>query len=181
MNSKSVERVVILQARLEGDDSVAAGGQHADGMEPAGRTKPEAGVTATRPATRPVAKPRAVGLPLCSHSTSIQLRAAAAAADWDAARGAGQTVAVRPLPPLKPNQPNQSRPAAEQRQGYAVGVHGVLGIAEPLAQHRMAARPNARRDVNDRAAGEIEAAQLAQPARRIALASTAQTQCASGA
>src|SRR5437867_2396852 len=77
-----------------------------------GWTKPEAGVTATKPATRPDARPKAVGLPLCSHSTSIQLRAAAAAATCEAARAdPASPLLPSALPPLNPNQPNQRRPA----------------------------------------------------------------------
>src|SRR5437763_438785 len=79
---------------------------------PHGWTKPEAGVTATSPATRPEAKPRAVGLPRCNHSTSIQLSAAAAAATCVAAKAeVAKVPLVRPLPPLKPNQPNHRMPA----------------------------------------------------------------------
>src|SRR5262245_9076282 len=77
-----------------------------------GVTNPDAGVTATRPATRPEARPKAVGLPRCSHSTAIQLKAAAAAATCDAARAEpARPFAPSALPPLNPNQPNQSRPA----------------------------------------------------------------------
>src|SRR5262245_29666147 len=77
-----------------------------------GRTYPEAGVTATRPATSPEASPRAVGLPLCHHSTSIQLSAAAAAATCDAVRAdTASALDSRALPPLNPNQPNQRSPA----------------------------------------------------------------------
>src|SRR5262249_48328917 len=76
---------------------------------PSGLTKPDAGVTATNPATTPDASPRAVGLPRCSHSTSIQLRAADAAATWDAVSAEpANPLLARALPPLKPNQPNQS-------------------------------------------------------------------------
>ena len=47
---------------------------------PIGPTEPDAGVIATRPATAPVARPTAVGLPLVNHSTNIQLAAAVAVA-----------------------------------------------------------------------------------------------------
>src|SRR5262245_27835960 len=73
---------------------------------------PEAGVTATRPATMPDASPSAVGFPLCNHSAIIQLRPAAAAAACVAPKAETASEPLAPaLPPLNPNQPNQSRPA----------------------------------------------------------------------
>src|SRR6516225_4058748 len=79
---------------------------------PQGVTKPDAGVTATSPATIPDANPSAVGLPRWSHSAAIQLRAAAAQATWDAVRAdPARPLLARALPPLNPNQPNQSKPA----------------------------------------------------------------------
>src|SRR2546423_15415282 len=77
-----------------------------------GITYPEAGVIATRPATRPDAKPSAVGLPLYRHSAIVQLSAAAAAAICEAPSAAdARPLLPRALPPLKPNQPNHSKPA----------------------------------------------------------------------
>ena len=140
-------------------------------------------MTATRPATRPDARPSAVGLPRCTHSASIQLRAAAAAATCVAVKAEpANRPAARALPPLKPNQPNQSRPAPDQRQHHAVGVHGMLGIADALAQHQDGRQTgDARRDVDHRAAREVERAHRAEPAdRRSPSALTAQTQWASG-
>src|SRR5438034_11329029 len=79
---------------------------------PQGKTKPEAGVTATSPATMPDAKPRAVGLPRCTHSASIQVSPAAAAATCVAVNADTATEPLaKALPPLKPNQPNHNRPA----------------------------------------------------------------------
>src|SRR5215467_9821825 len=49
-------------------------------IEPAGPTKPEAGVIATSPATAPEQMPTTVGFPLSPHSTSIQVKAATAVA-----------------------------------------------------------------------------------------------------
>src|SRR5215472_3557490 len=81
-------------------------------IEPAGLTKPEAGVIATRPATAPVQIPTTVGLPRAAHSTNIQVSAATAVAIW-------VTVIAMPAcmpadvaePALKPNQPTQSSEA----------------------------------------------------------------------
>src|SRR5947209_3375886 len=79
---------------------------------PRGRTKPDAGVTATSPATMPDARPRAVGLPLKIHSTRHQVSPAAAAAAWVVVNAVlARLSAFRADPPLNPNQPNQSSPA----------------------------------------------------------------------
>src|SRR5437870_13140162 len=87
-----------------------------------GVTKPEAGVTATRPATRPEANPKAVGLPRWIHSAVIQLKAAPAAAIWEAARAApAWPLLPSALPPLKPNQPNQSSPAPTKQSTMLLG------------------------------------------------------------
>src|SRR5688572_20672449 len=75
-------------------------------------TKPAAGVTTTRPATRPDTAPRALGLPRCHHSMPVQLSMAAAEAKWvDAKALVARLPALSALPALKPNQPTQSRPA----------------------------------------------------------------------
>src|ERR1700749_1012460 len=72
---------------------------------PPGSTKPEAGVMATRPATAPEQMPRTDGLPLKTHSTTIQPRPAAAVAICVTAIA---MPALRPEvtaePALKPNQ-----------------------------------------------------------------------------
>src|SRR3977135_1304397 len=91
-----------------------------------GDTKPEAGVTTTRPATTPETQPRALGLPFMNHSPTPQERPAAAAlalpfmnhsatAQEKPAAAAAKCVAAkaeeaivpafRALPALKPNQP----------------------------------------------------------------------------
>jgi hypothetical protein len=81
-------------------------------IAPTGPTKPAAGVIATRPATAPDAAPRPDGLPLTSHSTSSQEKAAAAVATqvFTKARAAAP-LASRAEPALKPNQPTHSRAA----------------------------------------------------------------------
>src|SRR5688572_5169962 len=87
-----------------------------------GVTKPEAGVMATRPATRPVAAPRAVGLPLASHSVAHQESRAPAAARCVAAKAtAASPPAATAEPALKPNQPNHSRPAPRMVSGMLLG------------------------------------------------------------
>src|SRR4030067_1945004 len=77
-----------------------------------GPTNPEPGVMATRPATAPLAAPRGVGLPRCSHSSIIQDRAAAAEGKWVTTKAlAARPLLAKALPALKPNQPNHRRPA----------------------------------------------------------------------
>src|SRR5690349_22597948 len=81
-------------------------------MAPIGPAKPEAGVTATRPATAPEAAPSRLGLPLCIFSASIQANAAAAVATkvLVIARAA-VPAASSAEPALKPNQPTHSSEA----------------------------------------------------------------------
>src|SRR6516162_5558142 len=81
-------------------------------MAAPGRTKPEAGVIATRPATAPEIQPSTEGLPLASHSANIQPSAAAAVAICVTAIA----MPARPFeatadPALKPNQPTHSSEA----------------------------------------------------------------------
>ena len=66
----------------------------------------------TRPATKPEATPRAVGLPCFIHSTTAHAKAAAPAARWVlTSASAAFSFAASALPALNPNQPNQSMPA----------------------------------------------------------------------
>src|SRR5438067_2212055 len=76
--------------------------------DPIGPAKPDAGVTATRPATAPEIMPRSEGLPLTAHSVNIQPSEAAAVATKVLTKAS----AVVPFdsrfePALKPNQPTQ--------------------------------------------------------------------------
>src|SRR6202521_4675870 len=76
---------------------------------PAGPTKPEAGVIATRPATAPEQMPTTVGLPRNAHSTNIQASAAVAVAIWVTVMAMPACKpAVTAEPALKPNQPTHS-------------------------------------------------------------------------
>src|ERR1700757_5267888 len=79
---------------------------------PTGPTKPDAGVIATRPATAPEQMPTTVGLPFSAHSTSIQVKPAAAVANWVTAIAMPACMpAVTAEPALKPNQPTHSSEA----------------------------------------------------------------------
>src|SRR5688572_30988901 len=79
---------------------------------PIGPAKPEAGVTATRPAMQPDSAPSSDALPLISHSANIQASAAAAVATNELSMASGApTTASRLEPALNPNQPTQSSDA----------------------------------------------------------------------
>src|SRR3954451_11376135 len=81
-------------------------------IEPMGPAKPEAGVTATRPATAPVAIPSSDGLPLANHSVNSQESAAAAVATIVLTNASAvPPLASRFEPALKPNQPTHSSEA----------------------------------------------------------------------
>ena len=86
-------------------------------------------MTATSPATIPDASPRAVGLPLCSHSTNIQPSPAAAAAAWVAANAdpANRGAVAVALPPLNPNHPNHRRPAPSRVRTMLFGWATTFG------------------------------------------------------
>src|ERR1700730_9364294 len=77
-----------------------------------GPTKPDAGVTATKPATAPDAMPKTLGLPLLIHSADAQASAAAAVAIWVASIAMPARPSAAPAEPaLKPNQPTHSSEA----------------------------------------------------------------------
>src|SRR4051812_9160896 len=77
-------------------------------IEAPGRTKPDAGVIATTPATAPEIAPSTDGLPLATHSANIQASAAAAVAICVTAMAMpARPFAATAEPALKPNQPTQ--------------------------------------------------------------------------
>src|SRR5258708_32266846 len=79
---------------------------------PIGPAKPEAGVTATRPATQPDAMPSIEGLPLKIHAANIQDSAAAAVATNELIIASGAPpMASSYEPALKPSQPTHSNQA----------------------------------------------------------------------
>ena len=121
---------------------------------------------ATRPATAPEAMPSTDGLPLATHSTSIQATAAAAAAMWvDRHRHARTAVGGQREPALNPNQPTHSSDVPIRVRVRLCGRHGLLAVADPLAEHDAADQPgDAGIDVHDGAAGEVEHAGAEQEA-----------------
>src|SRR5262245_53917321 len=90
-----------------------------------GVTKPDAGVTATSPATAPLAAPSTVGLPRPSHSAPIQDSAAAAVAVLVATNAlVASPLAASALPALNPNQPNHRSAAPTRTKGMLCGGIG---------------------------------------------------------
>src|SRR5690349_13639392 len=105
-------------------------------------TNPDAGVTATSPATTPDARPSAVGLPLKIHSTTHQVSAAAAAAAWVAENAAADRLsAFNAAPPLNPNQPNQSNPAPINVRTMLFGWMACSGYPVRFRRTRAHASP----------------------------------------
>src|ERR1035437_5529548 len=93
-----------------------------------GETNPEAGVMATNPATAPEIAPRAEGLPLRSHSTTLHPMAAAAAPNWVATNAEVANVpAASAEPELTPNQPTHSRQAPTMLSTTEWGCIATLG------------------------------------------------------
>src|SRR5918998_4724301 len=93
-----------------------------------GETNPAAGVMPTRPATAPEMAPSTVGLPLRTHSPSIQPSVAAAAPKCVATKAlVASDPAPSALPALKPNQPTHSMQAPITLSTRLCGTIGVCG------------------------------------------------------
>src|SRR6476620_607805 len=108
-------------------------------MDANGVTNPEAGVMANRHATAPEAAPSMVGLPVLSHSATIQPSAANDAAVCVAMNA----LDARPLAPsaepaLNPNQPTQSIPAPITAKGRLCGAMETFPKPERLPMIRTA-------------------------------------------
>src|SRR5687768_13259887 len=105
-------------------------------------TNPDAGVTATSPATIPDARPRAVGLPLKIHSTRHQLSPAAAAAAWVVANPVDpRSELFSPDPPLNPNHPNHSRAAPTRVSTMLFGCMACSGYPDRFRRTQTHASP----------------------------------------
>src|SRR5512136_1111138 len=95
-------------------------------MDAMGVMKPDAGVTAARPTTIPVAIPRVLGRP-SSQERTIQTRPAVAADVLVVRRAFTATpFAARAEPALKPNQPTHRSPAPSTVRGILFGSMGDL-------------------------------------------------------
>ena len=78
---------------------------------------------------------------------------------------AATPLAASAEPALKPTQPNHRMPVPSIVSGRLCGGIGVSRIALALAEHEhQRERGGAGVDVHDRAAGEVERAQLGEPA-----------------
>ena len=99
-------------------------------MAPIGPAKPDAGVTATRPATAPEAPPSRLGLPLATFSANIQASAAAAVATKVLIMAsAAVPLASSAEPALKPNQPTHSSAAPIRVMVSECG--GIASLPKP--------------------------------------------------
>ena len=135
-------------------------------IDPIGPAKPEAGVTATRPATAPEIMPSSEGLPLSIHSANIQPSVAAAVATKVLTKASAVVpFASRFDPALKPNQPTQRSEAPIIDMVTRMRRLDLARIADPLAEQQAADEAgDAGVDMDDGAAGEIERAQFEQEA-----------------
>src|ERR1051326_6118333 len=93
-----------------------------------GVTNPDAGVTATSPATAPEAAPMMVGFPDRNHSAKSQPSAAAAAAVLVLTNAvAASSLDDVALPALKPNHPTQRSDAPATVNGRLWGGIALAG------------------------------------------------------
>ena len=121
---------------------------------------------ATRPATAPEAAPSTVGLPRVIHSVNIQPSAAAAAPVLVATNAlTAEAVGLERAAGVEaePAEPQQAR--AHHGHGQVVRLHRLMPVALAPAEHdRAHQRRDARGDVHDGAAREVERALALQPA-----------------
>ena len=168
VDSDDVERVVVAELELQADRPGAddACGRVRSRSRRAVPTKPAAGVIATSPATAPEATPSVVDFLLlpCFHQRPSQAPAAAprlVARNADAAR----PFAPNALPALNPNHPNHRMPVPRIVMVRLWGTNASLPkpLRLPIDDHRGEGRDTGV-DVNDGSAGEVECAELTDPA-----------------
>src|ERR1700682_67603 len=93
-----------------------------------GATNPAAGVIATSPATAPDIAPSALARPFLTHSATLQLIAAAAAAKWVATNALdASALEARALPALNPNHPTHNKHAPMKLSTKLCGGIGCVG------------------------------------------------------
>src|SRR5476649_2878496 len=146
--------------------------------EPIGPTNPEAGVMATRPATAPDEMPMTVGLPLHIHSTSIQVKPAAAVAICVTVIAIPACMpAVTAEPALKPNQPTHSSEAPTRVRTMLWPGPGSLRLPRQIAHIRPATPALICTTVPPAKSSTLtKASELAEDS----MPSELQTQCATG-
>src|SRR5260370_17268445 len=93
-----------------------------------GATNPAAGMMATNPATAAEIAPSALARPFLIHSATLQLSAAAAAANCDATNAlVANGLDASALPALNPNHPTHSKQAPIKLSARLCGGMGCLG------------------------------------------------------
>src|ERR1700731_2115753 len=93
-----------------------------------GATNPAAGGMATSPATAPDIAPSALGRPFLTHSATLQLNAAAAAAKCVATNAlVASGLDAKALPALNPNHPTHNKHAPIKLRTKLCGGMGCLG------------------------------------------------------
>src|SRR5688500_8597539 len=122
-------------------------------------TKPEAGVTATRPATAPQAAPRTLTLRLWYQLATTQVIVAPPAAVFVTMSAlAARPSAASAEPALNPNQPNQRSPAPRTVIGMSCGSMESL-----VATRRPISRAATRADTPDAAWTTVPPAKSSAP------------------
>src|SRR5690242_274263 len=110
--------------------------------DPAGVTKPQAGVITTNPATAPEQKPRTLGLPFKSHSAVGQTNEATAVASVVVVKAlAAMPSAATALPALNPYQPTQSIPVPTMHRTMLCGA--MFSLPKPRRFPRIKQRTSA--------------------------------------
>ena len=161
VNAEGVQRIVVAEARLHvGDHAVSRTTPAIKPMSRAdmGPTNPDGRSDGDQSGDAPEMAPSTLGLPLRIHSAPAQPMAAAAAAKWVATKAlVARLPALSALPALKPNQPTHSRQAPMKLSTTLCGGMGSSRITKALAEIERADQGrDARGDVHDGAAGEIE-------------------------
>src|SRR5215813_13326500 len=141
-----------------------------------GLTKPDAGVMATSPATAPDAAPSIVGLPVFTHSATIQPKAANDAAVWVTTNAlVARPPALSAEPALNPNQPTHSIDAPMTANGKLCG--GVATLPKPVRLPMISTATNA--EIPELICTTVPPAKSSAPIVR-SQPPVPQTQCASG-
>ena len=131
-------------------------------MAPPGPTQPQAGVMATRPATRPEAAPSRLGWPrndpLAEHPGQRRSGSRDGGVEDDER---GQAVGLEVGAGVEAVPAEEEEAGTGQHEGQVVRRHLVLAVADALAQNDGADEAgDAGIDVHNGAAGEVDGAQL---------------------
>ncbi len=171
MHAEGVERVVVAEAVLEQDRHVAdhaRGGADDDGRPRRDEARGRRDGDEPRDEARGDAERGGLAavLPLDERASRARRRRRRGA--WSRSASAASCPAASALPALKPNQPNQRRPAPVSvmvRLCGSVRARAGSRARLPITSAQTSAEMPGRQ-VHDRAAREVERAQLEEPARR---------------